>query len=99
MLKTFEEACDFVLENKVVTIFGSKNSPFPSLWDNTALSEEKPKEGGWCEKMVAVWAWKNKIPGTLPDEIFYGNLLRKAFGWRRGSHGNGIFANGSLPEV
>jgi hypothetical protein len=74
MLKTFEEACDFVLQNKVVTIFGSKSSPFPSLWDNTALSEEKPKEGGWCEKVVAVWAWKNEIPGTLPDEIFYGKL-------------------------
>lgn len=74
MVKTFEEACEFVLENKVVTVFGSKNSPFPSLWDNTALSEEKPEEGGWSEKVVAVWAWKNEIPNTFPDEVFYGKL-------------------------
>lgn len=74
MVKTFEEACEFVLENKVVTVFGSERSPFPSLWDNTALSEEKPKEGGWCEKVVAVWAWKNEIPHAFPDEVFYGKL-------------------------
>ena len=74
MIKTFEEACEFVLEHKVCTIFGSKKSPYPSLWDNVDLSEEKPEGGGWSEKVVAVWAWKNKIPNTFPDEIFYGKV-------------------------
>ncbi len=74
MIKTFEEATEFVLENKVVTVFGSNNSPYPSLWDNTGLSEEKPKEGGWSEKVMAVWAWKNEIPNTFPDEVFYGKV-------------------------
>ncbi len=74
MIKTFEEACEFVLENKICTIFGSKGSPYPSLWENVGLSEEKPKEGGWSEKVIAVWAWKNEIPNTFPDEVFYGKV-------------------------
>lgn len=74
MIKTFEEACEFVLENKICTVFGSKNSPHPSLWDNTDLSEEKPAEGGWSPKVKAVWAWKTQIPQTFPDEVFYGKV-------------------------
>lgn len=74
MIKTFEEACEFVLTHKVCTVFGSKKSPYPSLWDNTDLSEEKPKEGGWSPKIVAVWQWKTEIPNTFPDEIFYGKV-------------------------
>ncbi len=74
MIKTFEEACEFILANKVVTVFGSKNSPYPSLWDNTDLSEEKPAEGGWSPKVKAVWAWKTQIPQTFPDDFFYGKV-------------------------
>jgi hypothetical protein len=36
-------------------VFGSKGAPIPSRWDNTVLSEEKLKEGGWSTKVVAVW--------------------------------------------
>ena len=54
MIKTFDEAYQFVLEHKVCTVFGSKNSPYPSLWDNTGLSEEKPKEGGRSEKVPKI---------------------------------------------
>ncbi len=74
MIKTFDEAYQFVLEQKVCTVFGSKNSPYPSLWDNTGLSEEKPKGGGWNPKVVAVWDWKTRIPQTYPDEVFYGKV-------------------------
>jgi hypothetical protein len=74
MIKTFEEACEFVFEKKIVSIFGSKGSPHPSLWDNVDLSEEKPKEGGWSPKIIAVWSWKNEIPNTFPDEFFYGKI-------------------------
>lgn len=74
MIKTFEQAYQFVLDEKVVTVFGSKNSPHPSLWDNTGLSERKPKAGGWSPKVVAVWDWKTRIPQTYPDEIFYGKV-------------------------
>ena len=74
MIKTFEEAYEFVLEHKVCTVFGSKGSPHPSLWDNTDLSEEKPDGGGWSPKVVAVWDWKTRIPQTYPDQVFYGKV-------------------------
>lgn len=74
MITTFEDACEFVLEHKVCTIFGSKASPYRSLWDNVGLSEEKPAGGGWSEKVMAVWRWKNEIPYTFPDEVFYGKV-------------------------
>ncbi len=74
MIKTFEEARQFVLKQKVCTVFGSKNSPYASLWDNTGLSEEKPKSGGWSPKVVAVWDWKTRLPQTYPDSIFYGKV-------------------------
>ena len=73
-IKTFEQAYKFVLKHKVCTVFGSKNSPYESLWDNTALSEAKPKEGGWSPKVVAVWDWKTRIPQTYPDTVFYGKV-------------------------
>lgn len=74
MIKTFDEAYRFVIAQKVCTVFGSKDSPYPSLWDNTGLSEQKPKAGGWSPKVVAVWDWKTRIPQTYPDEVFYGKL-------------------------
>ncbi|MCC9644003.1 hypothetical protein LOC71_17100 [Rhodopirellula sp. JC740] len=74
MIKTFEDAYRFVLDRTVVTVFGSKGSPHPSLWDNTDLSEEKPKSGGWSPKVMAVWDWKTRIPQTYPDQVFYGKI-------------------------
>ena len=74
MFKTFEEAYQFVLDKKVCTVFGSKESPFPSLWDNTALSQEKPKAGGWSPRVKAVWDWKTRIPQTYPERVFYGKM-------------------------
>lgn len=74
MIKTFDDAYRFVLEQKVCTVFGSKCSPYPSLWDSTALSEQKPKAGGWSPKVVAVWDWKTRIPQTYPDKVFYGKV-------------------------
>ena len=74
MIKTFDEAYQFVLSQKVCTVFGSKGSPHPSLWDNTELSEEKPTAGGWSPKVVAVWDWKTRIPQTYPETVFYGKV-------------------------
>ncbi|MFK8114632.1 MAG: hypothetical protein AB8B91_20690 [Rubripirellula sp.] len=74
MIKTFNGAYLFVLEEKVCTVFGSKNSPYQSLWDNTGLSEEKPKAGGWSPKVKAIWDWKTRIPQTFPDDVFYGKV-------------------------
>lgn len=75
MIKTFDQAYQFVLEQKVVTLFGSKTSHYPSLWDNTVLSEAKPKAGGWSPRVTAVWDWKTRIPQTYPNKVFYGKVL------------------------
>ena len=74
MIKTFDEAYRFVLEQKICTVFGSKDSPYPSLWDSTGLSETKPKAGGWSPKVKAVWDWKTRIPQTYPEAVFYGKV-------------------------
>lgn len=74
MIKTFNQAYRFVIKQKVVTVFGSKNSSYESLWENTDLSEEKPEEGGWSPKVGAVWDWKTRIPQTYPEQIFYGKV-------------------------
>ena len=74
MITTFDDAYKFVLEQKVCTVFGSANSPYPSLWDNTDLSDKKPKAGGWSPKVVAVWDWKTRIPQTYPESVFYGKV-------------------------
>lgn len=74
MIKTFDEAYQFVLDQEVCTVFGSKGSQYQSLWDNTGLSEEKPKSGGWSPKVVAVWDWKTRIPQTYPTQVFYGKI-------------------------
>ena len=73
-IKTFDQAVEFVLKRKVCTIFAGKNSDIPSLWDNVDLPADKPTGGGWSEKVKAVWRWKNEIPNTFPDEVFYGKL-------------------------
>ncbi len=74
MIRTFEDACEFVLAHKVCTVFGSKSSPFPSLWDHTDLPDEKPVGGGWSPRVSAVWRWKTEIPQTFPDDVFYGKV-------------------------
>jgi hypothetical protein len=74
MMKTFEEAFRFVMDHKVCTVFGSKGSPYPSLWDNTELSEKRPRAGGWSSKALAVWDWKTRIPQTYPESVYYGKI-------------------------
>ena len=74
-IKTFEDACEFVRQQKLCTVFGSKNSPHQSLWDNTDLSADKPKGGGWSPRVMAVWKWKTEIPQTYSDEFYYGKIL------------------------
>ena len=74
MICTLEQAYEFVLREKVCTIFGSRNSPYPSLWDNVNLPDKRTGESGWGEKTTAIWRWKNELPATFPNEIFYGKV-------------------------
>ncbi|MEZ4697500.1 MAG: hypothetical protein R2832_13880 [Rhodothermales bacterium] len=73
-INTLEDAVQFVLDNKVVTVFGSKKSDWPSLYDNVNRTDKKPEGGGWNPRVTAVWTWKTRIPQTYPDKIFYGKI-------------------------
>jgi hypothetical protein len=74
MIRTIEEARDWVRAVKVCTIFGSAKTPYPSLWDQVDLPDRQPGEKGWGEKVGAVWSWKNQLPALYPEEIFYGKV-------------------------
>lgn len=73
-VKTLEQAYDFVYAVKLCLIFGDTKGRLPSLWDATDLPEKQPGESGWGQKVTAVWRWKNELPATYPDEIFYGKI-------------------------
>ena len=71
-LKTLAQARSFVLAVGKCAIFADKKKDLPSLWDAVDLPDKKPGEKGWGQKIGAVWSWKNALPSTYPDEIFYG---------------------------
>ncbi len=74
MITTFEEARFLIKELKVCTIFESSKSDLPSLWAHVDLPEKRAGEKGWGQKISAVWDWKNRLPATYPDDIFYGKI-------------------------
>lgn len=74
MIKTFEEAHDLIRELQICTIFESSKTTLPSLWEHVDLPEKQEGEQGWGEKVTAVWDWKNRLPATYPEEIFYGKI-------------------------
>ena len=71
-IKTIEQARDFVVEERICTIFSGKSKSLKSLWDAVDLPEKQPGEKGWGQKVTAIWSWKNQLPARFPDEIFYG---------------------------
>jgi hypothetical protein len=74
MIKTFEEARYLIHELQICTIFESSKTALPSLWEHIDLPEKQEGASGWGEKVTAVWDWKNRLPATYPDEIFYGKI-------------------------
>ncbi len=74
MIKTFQEARFLIQELTICTLFESAKTDLPSLWEHVDLPEKRPGEKGWGQKVSAVWDWKNRLPATYPDEIFYGKV-------------------------
>lgn len=74
MIKTLEQAHQFVQDVKVCTIFPSKKVTHPSLWEHVDLPDKQPGEKGWSEKMSAVWTWKTQLPAVYPNDIYYGKI-------------------------
>ncbi len=71
---TLEEARDFVLSVELCGILHDSKGKLPTLWDAIAAPDKQPGEGGWGERMAQTWTWKNLLPATYPDEIFYGKI-------------------------
>lgn len=74
MIKTIQQAHNYVMKVKICTIFESNKVDYPSLWEHVDLPDKQPGEKGWGEKMTAVWTWKNQLPAEYPTEIFYGKV-------------------------
>ena len=74
IVKTLEEALEFVESVDMCTIFSGKVKGVPALWDVVDLPENGGGRTKWGAKVEAVWAWKNALPETYPDDIFYGKL-------------------------
>ncbi len=74
MIRTLEEARQFVLDKRICSIFAKDGTDIPSLWDHVDLPEKQPGEKGWGERVSAVWTWKNQLPAEFPTEIFYGKI-------------------------
>ena len=70
-VRTLEEARDFVLAVGICGVLHDKTGA-PNLWDAIDAPEKQPGETGWGDKMGLVWSWKNELPSTFPDQIFYG---------------------------
>lgn len=71
---TLQEARDFVLAMGMIGILHDTKGKLPTLWDAVDFPDKQPGEGGWGEKMGKVWNWKNELPATYPDDIFYGKI-------------------------
>lgn len=74
MIRTLEEARQFIKRVKICTIFQTDKVEHPSLWEKVGLPDKKPGEKGWGKKMSAVWMWKNQLPASYPKEIYYGKI-------------------------
>ena len=73
-IKTIEDAYDFIQEVGMCTLFSDKVPGVRSLWDAVDLPDGKGGRTKWGEKVEAIWAWKNELPGYYPDDIFYGKI-------------------------
>lgn len=73
-VKTLEEALEFVQSVGICNLFSGKVSETPSLWDAVDLPEKGGGRTKWGAKVEAIWAWKNELPETYPDEVYYGKI-------------------------
>lgn len=73
-VRTLEEALEFVQSAGICTIFSGKVAGIQSLWDAVDLPDRKEGRTKWGAKVEAVWAWKNELPETYPDDVFYGKV-------------------------
>lgn len=70
---TLEGALEFVQAVRQCTLFSNKVEGLPALWDYVDLPDDQGRTK-WGARLEAIWAWKNELPETYPDEVFYGKV-------------------------
>lgn len=73
-VRTLAQARAFVLRAGICGIFSDARGTLPSLWTAVDLPDDRGPGRGWGQKVTAIWRWKNELPATYPDEIFYGKI-------------------------
>ena len=73
-VKTLEQAYRFVKRAKICLIFADERAGIIPLWEVVDLPDRRKGEGGWGQRVSAIWRWKNELPADYPDEIFYGKI-------------------------
>lgn len=71
-IRTRGQAKAFVLEVGLCGIFSEDNGQMPCLWNVVDLPERQVGEGGWGQRVMAIWRWKDELPALFPEMIFYG---------------------------
>lgn len=71
-VRTLAAARAFVRRVGICGIFSDAKRGLPSLWTVVDLPDDRGPGRGWGQKVTAIWRWKNELPATYPDEIFYG---------------------------
>jgi len=69
---TLEEARDFVLTVGLVGVIHDPKGRLPTLWDALVFTGKGPD--AWGEKLAAVWALRQQLAATYPDQIFTGKI-------------------------
>src|ERR1700730_2812947 len=73
-VRTLKQARTYILQVGLCGIFSDAGVGMPNLWEVVDLPERQPGEKGWGQKVIAVWQWKNELPASYPEEIFYGKI-------------------------
>jgi endonuclease VIII len=69
---TLEEARDFVLTVGLAGVIHDSKGKLPTLWD--ALAFTGTGLDAWGEKLAQVWALRQQLAATYPDQIFSGKI-------------------------
>jgi hypothetical protein len=74
VVRTLKEARTYILQVGICGIFSDAGVGMPNLWEVVDLPDRQPGEKGWGQKVMAIWRWKNELPASYPEEIFYGKI-------------------------
>lgn len=71
-VRTLEETRDFVLKVGIAEVVHNPKGKLPTLWDALAFDGSGPD--AWGEKLAQVWALRERLVATYPEQVFSGKL-------------------------